>query len=137
MPPKHTNRSSSKMSRPSKVFLKADRDGLLTDTLSISDVVNFDCYESIVSSVQDIVASFIGVSSECIGIDAVFYYKKRARSSRMNPVRIFTTTDVFRAVAEHPTGEVPLGVLWTKKIIVKVEPKTVSSILENVCQIIS
>ncbi|KAL3883112.1 hypothetical protein ACJMK2_029405 [Sinanodonta woodiana] len=42
----------------------------------------------------------------------MFYYKKRARSTRLNPMPIRNTTDGFRAVAEHPVGEVPIGVRW-------------------------
>ena len=104
-----------KMSRLSKIFIKVDGEGLLTDTIAISDVVNFDCYESIVTSARRIISKYQKTPIENIDVDAVFYYKKRARSSRMNPVRINTTTDGFRAVAEHPSGEIPMGAVWNKK----------------------
>ena len=102
------------MKRPTKLFIKVDREGLLTDTIAISDVVNFDCYESIVSSACRIIASFQSSKPENIEVESLFYYKKRARSTRMNPVLISSTTDAFKAVAEHPVGEVPLGVRWTQ-----------------------
>ena len=103
------------MKRPSKLFIKVDREGLLTDTIAISDVVDFDCYESIVSSACRIIACFQSAKPENIEVESLFYYKKRARSTRMNPVMIKSTTDAFKAVAEHPVGEVPIGVRWTQK----------------------
>ena len=103
------------MTRPSKLFIKVDREGLLTDTIAISDVVDFDCYESIVSSACRIISCFQCTKPENIEVETLFYYKKRARSTRMNPVTIRSTTDAFKAVAEHPVGEVPIGVRWNQK----------------------
>lgn len=102
------------MSRPSKLFVRVDNEGFLMDSLAISDVVNFDCIESIMTSAKRIVSLFTDVAADNVCIDALFYYKRRARSTRMNPVRLLTTTDGFRAVAEHPSGEIPLGVDWSK-----------------------
>jgi len=111
---KNTERFQSAMSRPCKVFISIDQEGLLFDAVSISDVANFDCYESIMKSAQRIIAMFYVLKLEEVTIDRLFYYKRRARSMRMNPVPLLTTTDGFRAVAEHPSGEVPIGVHWTK-----------------------
>lgn len=104
------------MTRPSKLFIKVDSEGLLTDTIAISDVVDFDCYESIVSSACRIIACFQSTKPQNIEVESLFYYKKRARSTRMNPVMIKSTTDAFKAVAEHPVGEVPIGVRWSQKL---------------------
>ena len=109
------NRSGS-MTRPSKLFIKVDSEGLLTDTIAISDVVDFSCYESIVSSACRIIACFQSAKPQNIEVEALFYYKKRARSTRMNPVQIRSTTDAFKAVAEHPVGEVPIGVRWSQRL---------------------
>ena len=104
------------MTRPSKLFIKVDSEGLLTDTIAISDVVDFSCYESIVSSACRIIACFQSTKPQNIEVEALFYYKKRARSTRMNPVQIRSTTDAFKAVAEHPVGEVPIGVRWSQRL---------------------
>lgn len=104
------------MEKPCKLFITIDKEGFLIDSVAISDVVNFDCYESITRSAQRIIALFSNSKPDDIHIVSLFYYKKRARSTRMNPVPLLTTTDGFRAVAEHPTGEVPLGVDWLKKV---------------------
>ncbi|XP_060566718.1 uncharacterized protein LOC132725593 isoform X2 [Ruditapes philippinarum] len=103
------------MSRAAKLFIKIDKDGYLVDSLAISDVVNFDCIESIVTSAKRVVSLFFDVTPRDVDITGLFYYKKRARSLRMNPVPLLTTTDGFRAVAEHPSGEIPLGIEWQKK----------------------
>ena len=107
---------SGSMTRPSKLFIKVDSEGLLTDTIAISDVVDFSCYESIVSSACRIIACFQSTKPQNIEVEALFYYKKRARSTRMNPVQIRSTTDAFKAVAEHPIGEVPIGVRWSQRL---------------------
>lgn len=103
------------MARPTKLFIKIDKDGYLIDSLAISDVVNFDCIESIVTSAKRIISLFTDITPAEVDISGLFYYKKRARSLRMNPVPLITTTDGFRAVAEHPSGEIPLGIEWEKK----------------------
>ena len=120
---KMSNKVQSSMNRPCKIFISIDDEGLLFDAISISDVANFDCYESIMKSAQRIVSMFNLLDEEDVVIDRMFYYKKRARSNRMNPVPLVTTTDGFRAVAEHPTGEVPIGVHWSKKKGGKPKPK--------------
>lgn len=105
----------SAMARPCKIFISIDDEGLLFDAISISDVADFDCYESIMKSARRIIAMFNLIEEEEVVIERMFYYKRRARSNRMNPVPLLTTTDGFRAVAEHPSGEVPIGVHWSKK----------------------
>lgn len=150
---KKTERFQSAMARPCKIFISIDDEGLLFDAISISDVANFDCYESIMKSARRIVAMFNLMKEEDVVIDRMFYYKRRARSNRMNPMPLLTTTDGFRAVAEHPSGEVPIGVHWSKKettdgktkkksaqpttVIVKVEPENVGIITKMHVKIIS
>lgn len=103
------------MSRAAKLFIRVDKEGFLIDSLAISDVVNFDCIESIVTSAKRIISLFVNVKPDEVDISGLFYYKKRARSLRMNPVPLATTTDGFRAIAEHPSGEIPLGIEWERK----------------------
>lgn len=103
------------MSRAAKLFIRVDKEGFLVDSLAISDVVNFDCIESIVTSAKRIISLFTDVTADEVDITGLFYYKKRARSLRMNPVPLVTTTDGFRAIAEHPSGEIPLGIEWEKR----------------------
>ena len=100
------------MRKQAKFFLDVDGEGMLKDSLGIVADVNFDCYESIVSSCKRIIAAYKETIPQNVDVLKLFYYKKRARSARLNPVRVYTTTDVFRAVAEHPTGDIPLGVVW-------------------------
>ncbi|KAL4233248.1 hypothetical protein ACF0H5_007932 [Mactra antiquata] len=106
----------SGMEKPCKLFICIDSEGYLTDSVAISDVANFDCYETIVDSAKRIISLFSKCQPSDVCINAMFYYKKRNRSTRMNPSPLMTTTDVFRAVAEHPKGEVPIGVQWMTKV---------------------
>ncbi|KAK3589159.1 hypothetical protein CHS0354_018860 [Potamilus streckersoni] len=101
------------MFRQCKLFIRVDNEGLLTDPLAISMGMNFESHESIQNSAAQIISLFEKVDSNSINIDRMFYYKKRARSTRLNPMPIRNTTDGFRAVAEHPAGEVPIGVRWS------------------------
>lgn len=120
---KNDKRLQSAMARPCKIFIAIDDEGLLLEAISISDVANFECYESIMKSARRIVAMFNLLDEEEVQIDSMFYYKRRARSNRMNPVPLLTTTDGFRAVSEHPTGEVPIGVHWSKTKVVSTDKK--------------
>ncbi|XP_052809756.1 uncharacterized protein LOC128238177 [Mya arenaria] len=123
-----TNNASGNesMVRQCKVFLSTDHRGLLFDTVSLSDIANFESYESVLKSVKRIIAMSQKIDARSIDVSGLFYYKRRARSTRMNPVPLVTTTDVFRAIAEHPSGEVPIGVNWTRHDIVLV-PKNNSN----------
>jgi hypothetical protein len=125
------------MSRAAKLFIKIDKDGYLVDSLAISDVVNFDCIESIVTSAKRVVSLFFDVTPRDVDITGLFYYKKRARSLRMNPVPLLTTTDGFRAVAEHPSGEIPLGIEWQKKTSKSASSQPVSVVTINMSHLLS
>jgi len=103
------------MRRVCKLFISSDSTGLLYDATSISDVVNFHGYEDVVKSTRQIIAIAHGIRENDVILHNLCYYKRRARSTRMNPAPLTTTTDVFRALAEHPKGEVPIGVHWSRK----------------------
>ncbi|XP_052240113.1 uncharacterized protein LOC127850816 isoform X2 [Dreissena polymorpha] len=100
------------MFRSCKLFISVDGRGLLSDAAAISVQMNFDGYESIFNSTTKVLAKFKGLEESQVKIENLFYYKKRARSTRMSPQLLLTSTHAFKALAEHPSGEVPIGVCW-------------------------
>ncbi|KAL5009594.1 hypothetical protein ScPMuIL_011899 [Solemya velum] len=101
--------------RMCRLFLNVSFEGVRIDNVAIVDEINFDCYESIMEGVQSALANLQdrAMPPEGVHIEGLWYYKKRARG-RMTAVPLVETTDGFRAIAEHPSGEVYIGVRFTQ-----------------------